>query len=175
MTITSSILKKFVSLALKRLKGDWVIIGGTVLPLIKIDDRVTVDIDIAKVDKSGSDQTLELMEIAEDLNLPVETINQAGAFFLHRIPNWQSKLVLVSESKTARILRPNGTLFLQLKIARLSTSDLSDCLVMIKHCAKSGEALDIDLLLKAIERETRNSTVRERADRLQLLKSKLRA
>jgi hypothetical protein len=175
MTITSSVLKKFVALAIKRLKGDWVVIGGTVLPLIKIDERVTVDIDIAKVDRAAQDQTLELMEIAEEIGLPVEAINQAGSFFLHRIPHWKSKLILVSESKSARIYRPNGTLFLQLKISRLSASDFSDCLAMIRHCAKVREPLETTLLLKTIENEISKSTDDEKSERLRQLKTKVRA
>ena len=74
------VMKKFLKLAGARLSGDWVLLGGTLLPALGVDHRVTIDIDLAHKDQDGS-QTLELMQIAEDLGLPVETINQAGAFF----------------------------------------------------------------------------------------------
>jgi len=40
---------------------------------------------------------------------------------------------LFVESKKCRILRPNAYLFLKLKFARLSETDLLDCLAFVRH------------------------------------------
>ena len=71
------------------------LIGGTVLPLLGIDHRVTMDIDLIplKPDKENS-SLLSLMELAEKLDLPVETINSAGLYFLKKIPNYHTELVI---------------------------------------------------------------------------------
>jgi hypothetical protein len=38
-TIDSKMMKKFINVAVDRLEGDWIIIGGTVLPLLGVDLR----------------------------------------------------------------------------------------------------------------------------------------
>ncbi|MFM8269421.1 MAG: DUF6036 family nucleotidyltransferase [Pseudomonadota bacterium] len=124
-------IKKFVEMAVEKLPGDWVIMGGSVLPLLGKQIRVTQDIDVAGPKNSTLEHTLKLMEIAEELNLPPEAINQAGAFFLNRIPHWKNHLILVAKGKKGAFYRPDLWLFIRLKISRLSESDLSDCIHMI--------------------------------------------
>jgi hypothetical protein len=43
----------------------------------------------------------------------------------------------------ATIFRPSATLFLLLKVERLSESDLDDCTRLVAHCETSGEAIDL--------------------------------
>lgn len=93
--IDAEMLQSFVRLAAERLKGDWVVIGGCVLPLLGVEHRTTVDIDVAGPRDADADQVFILMEIAEELGLPVEAINQAGAFFLRRIEGWPDHVVVV--------------------------------------------------------------------------------
>ncbi len=124
--------KKFLELASKELKGKWVVLGGTVMVLLGVKERFTVDIDLAGPETATQADTLKLMAIAEKIGLPPEAINQAGAFFLYRIPKWQENLMPIIETKQFSLYRPNSFLFLQLKISRLSESDLSDCLNMLK-------------------------------------------
>ena len=170
--INSELLEKFIGLAGKRLSGDWIILGGTVLPLLGIDHRTTVDIDLARAEKSGDDQSLELMQIAEDIGLPPEAVNPAASFFLHKISDWRENLVLVSKGSKAKIYRPNGTLFLLLKISRLSESDLADCLEMLKYCKKNKEAIDLSRLQKALTVEIQKceSSDPEKVKRLKSLR-----
>lgn len=130
-TIDRKLIERFVRRAADLLSGDWVIIGGTVLPLLGRDYRVTQDIDCVSCDDAPQSETLKLMEIAEELGLPVEAINQAGAYFLKKVPHFEKRLVEVATGKKGRILRPDLGLFLELKIARLSESDLQDCLEFI--------------------------------------------
>ncbi len=96
------ILQRFLKSVGDHLTGDWVIIGGTVLPLLGVDFRSTVDIDIVHLQREQSNQQLlELMSLTEKLGLPIETINQAGALFLHRIPHFQEHLVSLHRGKEA--------------------------------------------------------------------------
>ncbi len=132
--IDSKLMKKFLATALNVLEGEWIIIGGTVLPVMGIDLRVTVDIHMVNLDaKSSNRHSLQLMEIAQSLGMPVETINQAGAYFLSKIDDVREHLVLLEGSKKCKIYRPDAYLFLKLKIARLSESDLEDCIAFATH------------------------------------------
>jgi hypothetical protein len=131
--INSKLMAKFLDKAILKLSGEWIIIGGTVLPLVGIDHRVTVDIDIINLKMENSTkETIALMEIAESLKLPVESINQAGAYFLSKIDDVKDHLVLIKESKKCKIYRPDVYLFVKLKIERFSETDLDDCLIFIQ-------------------------------------------
>ncbi len=133
-SIDSKLMKKFMERAVQQLEGEWIVIGGTVLPLLGIDLRITVDIDLVNLDiKNSNRQSLQLMEIAESLGLPVETINQAGSYFLSKIDDVRDHLILFQESKKCKIYRPDSYLFLKLKIARLSQSDFEDCSAFVDH------------------------------------------
>ncbi|MBN2341743.1 MAG: hypothetical protein JXX29_06500 [Deltaproteobacteria bacterium] len=162
MQITSSILQQFIDKAANTLLGDWVIIGGTVLPLIGVGFRVTLDIDIAGPKQHNASQTLALMEIASELGLPVEAVNQAGAFFLHRIDGWENNLALVKKGERASIFRPNVTLFILLKIGRLSESDFQDCMHFLKVARRLNEAPDIPRLKAAIQSEQQNENIHKK-------------
>jgi len=146
------VLRKFVELAGERLRGDWVVMGGSVLPLLGVEHRVTVDIDVAGPSDAGMDQTLALMGIAEEIGLPVEAVNQAGAYFLRAIRGWENHLVEVHRGKGARILRPDATLYLLLKLGRMTESDLSDCVEMLRIARRGDDRFDRRRMLGAIRR-----------------------
>ena len=148
MSITPEIMSRFVKSAAARLSGSWVIIGGSVLQLLDISTRTTEDIDVAGPQTATQADIFTLMEISQSLGLPIEAINQAGAFFLHKIENWQKKLILVHKEKKASIYRPNLELFLRLKIARFSESDLEDCLRYLDYTVQHGEPVDPQGLLR---------------------------
>lgn len=132
--INVRLMDKFVSKALHKLSGEWVIIGGSVLSLLGVDERVTMDIDIVPIDSSDKNsQTLVLLEVAQSLGLPVEVINQAGELFLAKISDDQDHLVIVAASKQCKIFRPDVYLFIKLKLARMTETDLSDCHVFMKQ------------------------------------------
>ncbi len=165
--IDASLLQRFVRLAVRRLSGDWVILGGAVLPLVGVPHRVTYDIDIAGPE--GSDQTLEVLRIAESLGLPVEAVNLAGAFFLHRIEGWREHLLPVAEGTRASVNRPDATLYVLTKIARLSESDLADCQRYLEYARTHGEPVDAERLRSAIRREVRKRPDTARRTRLRAL------
>ena len=165
-SIDHTLLMRFVTLAVERLEGDWVVLGGTVLPLLGIEHRVTLDIDVAGPQTAGNRDLLTLMGIADELGLPVETINQAATFFLHRVPDWANLLVPVQTGAKARVLRPNATLFMLLKLERLSEADLSDCLQMLGFAKRTGEVVDAARLKLTVERQVAAGCGPERLTRL---------
>lgn len=167
MKMDSAILQRFLKLASSRLRGKWVVMGGTVLPLLGIEYRVTNDIDLAGPRTASQEDTLILMGIAEELHLPVEAINQAGAFFLFKIPDWESHLIEVFRGKSATFFRPDTTLFCLLKIPRLSESDFDDCVQMLKFDSKTVE---VSRLVKEISKHLKENPSEGKATRLSALK-----
>jgi hypothetical protein len=167
--LDQKILRQFLEKAGDSLSGEWVLIGGTVLPLLGVEHRSTTDIDLIGLHPSKQAQTLALMELAAELGLPIETINQAGAFFLSRIPDFEKELVLLHQGKSARIFRPNATLYLLLKIRRMSVSDLQDCQEWLKWTTQKGEAIDHRRVLASIESERKRDPHPERIQRLREL------
>ncbi len=149
--------------------------GGSVLPLLGVEYRVTLDIDVAGPDDAGMDQALALMEIAEELGLPVEAINQAGAYFLRRIRGWERHLVEIHRGRGARILRPDATLFVLLKIDRLTESDLTDCVEMIRLARSGGERVDRRRVLGAIRRGLAGDVSVPKRRRLEALSREVQA
>ena len=149
--INSKLMKKFIAKVLTNLEGEWVIIGGTVLSLLGIDERVTMDIDMVAINnKQSNSQSIKLMEIAESLGLPVEAINQAGEYFLSKVDGFQDHLILFDQSKKCKIYRPDAYLFLKLKLARSSETDLRDCMAFLRHNQEEARTFkkEISKLLK---------------------------
>ncbi len=131
-SITIKLVDRFVDLVLKELEGDWVIIGGVVPYLLGSSERPTLDIDIAGPDEATQADTLKLMDIAQTLGLPVESINQAASFFLKKIPGWQKQLVLIRSNQHCKVYRPNIELYFTLKLQRASESDIADLMIVWK-------------------------------------------
>ncbi len=150
--ISKKILQQFFERADAAISGEFLILGGSVLHLVGIDYRTTIDIDLASLREDlATKYYLALMEIAQSIGLPIEAINQAAAFFVYQIPNWQSSLVEVYRGKHCTFYRPDINLFLRLKINRLSESDQEDCLRMIDFARKTGEAIDTHKAITQIE------------------------
>ena len=168
MAMDRNLLDRFLDLAVDRLDGDWVILGGMVLPLVGIQHRVTLDIDVAGPE--GNRQTLELLEIAQSIGLPPEAVNQAAAFFLHRIPGWGQHLVPVRRGLRAVFHRPAATLYVLLKLARLTATDLQDCLRYVQWARDRNEPIQTDVIRQAIEREFRAGPAQGKRERLEILR-----
>ena len=133
-------VEQLLALAVDRLDGDWLLIGGAAAAAWFRDDRVTEDVDL--VGMSGTQaERFALMQLATDAGLPVEAVNSAADFFVRKVADWREQLVPLRVGR-ATIYRPNATLFLLLKLDRLSESDLDDCTRLLAHCATTGEAVD---------------------------------
>lgn len=171
MGMNASLLHRFVELAGERLDGDWVILGGAVVPLLGGRYRVTLDIDVAGPDDAGAAATNELLRIALDLGLPVEAVNQSAAFFLRAVPDWRDRLHVLHVGSLARVLVPDVALFVQLKLGRLSQSDLEDCVARIALARSAGDDFDDERLLALISAQRDGCTDPGRLTRLDALQT----
>jgi len=90
------------------------------------------------------------MDLAVSEALPIEAVNSAADFFVRRIPDWRAHLVELHRGAKATVYRPDATLFLRLKIGRLSEVDLHDCVTLLDHCDRTAEHVAIDDVLQAL-------------------------
>ncbi len=171
MRLDRRTLDKFLHLAADRLDGDWVVVGGMVLPLVGIEHRVTLDLDVAGPE--GNRQTLELLELASELGLAPEAVNQAAAFFLHRIDGWQDHLIPVRKGIRGTFHRPDATLYVLLKLGRLTETDLVDCRRYVDWAREHDEPPDAERLRTAVRKELRARPPAERRARLETLLASL--
>jgi hypothetical protein len=150
-TLDRALLQELLVKAGDHLSGRWVLIGGMVLPALGVEYRTTTDVDLVGMGEEEHKQILGLMEVAEFLHLPVETINQAGAYFLHKIPGYEKELILLHEGKNAKIYRPSLFLFWQLKLSRFSQSDCDDCIEFYRYSLRNNEVVHKKELMKMVE------------------------
>ncbi|GJL65624.1 MAG: hypothetical protein NPIRA05_05950 [Nitrospirales bacterium] len=168
--ISKELLDQFFELASEKLSGEWILLGGSVLPFVGRPIRATVDIDLATTSLRGGEHQLELMEIAESLSLPIEAVNTAAEFFVRKIPGFENNLVHMFSKGDFCVNRPNVNLFIQLKLPRLSESDLEDILEFLKFAGEIEEPINASLLRQMISKEL------EKGDhRMKRLKSLLEA
>ncbi len=135
-----------------KIRGDWVLLGGSLLPVLGAHYRVTYDIDLACVGEATQSDSLALFTAAEKVGLPIEAVNTAAAYFLHRIAGFQKSLLPLFEGKELRILRPDLSLYWRLKLARLSESDVQDCLAYLKSTQDTGGSIDLPDLQKILSK-----------------------
>ncbi len=74
----------------------------------------------------------------------------AAEFFVNRIPDWREHVEPFRSGAAGRVLRPSPTLFLLLKLARLSDTDLADCVALLDRVRAEGLALDTARVLAAL-------------------------
>lgn len=132
----------FVKKILEKIDCDWLIIGGSLLILLKASERATTDIDICPIEELTNERRLQLMDVAQQSGLPIEAINPAADFFLRQIPNWKESLVLYKTGKNGNLYRPSLELYFKLKLNRASDSDISDCISFLKWYEKNNLAFD---------------------------------
>ncbi|MDH5427678.1 MAG: hypothetical protein OEY57_05830 [Nitrospirota bacterium] len=144
--ISKKLLDQFFELASEKLSGDWIVLGGSVLPYLGRPIRATIDIDLATTSLRAGEWQLELMEIAESLSLPSEAVNTAAEFFVRKIPGFEGNLVRMYSKGDFHVSRPNVNLFIQLKLPRLSESDLEDTLEFLRFAGEIEEPIDVSFL-----------------------------
>lgn len=166
--ISENLLKTFFKKASQRLKGEWVLIGGCVPIGLGLGTRSTTDIDFISRKRGDTSEALQLMEVAESVGLPIEAVNQAGAYFLRKVEDYEKHLVVLFKTETFCVFRPDLYLFLKLKISRLSDSDLSDCMAMIEFCKSELSRADQAEIRRILDEEIKKSDSRQ--DRLRTLR-----
>lgn len=167
--LNSDLLKKFLKAAGERLKGEWLLVGGTLLPAVGVDVRSTVDIDLIGLGKMENAQILELMELAEVLGLNPETINPAATIFLKKIDYKKEDLIILYKGSKATMYRPSLKLYWQLKMNRLSETDLQDCEQYLAACKKAEDKLNLPELFEHIQIRLKEETSKEKLHRLKAL------
>ena len=168
--LNAAVLQEFLVAAGSKLRGRWLLIGGTLLPAVGLDVRSTVDIDFVGLGSREAAQGLELMELTEALGLPVETINQAAALFVKKANVRKKELLPLFEGSSATIYRPSAGLYWRLKIPRLSDSDLLDCNHYWRFCQLAGDRLSARETQRTVEKEL---DAKPSPDRLRRLKKLL--
>jgi hypothetical protein len=169
--LDSKLLNEFLEIAGQHLTGDWLLVGGTLLPAVGIDSRATVDIDFVGLTASERSQTLEVMDIAEKLSLPIETINQAAAYFVDKVSPKKADMIILKKGKRANIFRPSCEFYLKLKCERLSQSDLQDCMMYYEFCKKNGDKIDGASIKKHLNAVSKQQTGEKLKRLKQLLNS----
>ncbi len=137
-----------------RLPGDWLLIGGGLVALWLDVDRTTEDLDIIGI-AGCDDPRLRLLELADDLGLPIETLNSAADFFVRRVPGWDTEIELLhgaTKGAMGRVFRPTPTLFLLFKLGRLSDQDLADCQCLLDRVEQDQLPLDRDRVRAALKK-----------------------
>lgn len=168
--LNSSLLKKFLSLASKELKGNWLLVGGTLLPAVGIDIRSTVDIDLIGLGPNERMQSLELMNIAEKLGLSIESINQAAEYFVSKKKPTKHDMIKLIVGPEATIYRPTVALYWSLKINRLTETDTLDCQHYLQYCKGQNDTINFKSMMLEINQHLKSKISEERYKRLILLK-----
>jgi len=132
-----------------RVEGDWMLVGGALVALWLDADRRTEDVDLVSLRGLAEDR-LALLDAADALGLPIETLNSAADWFVRRIAGWDLDARPLLVGSAARILRPSPTVLILTKLSRLSESDLGDCLAAIRWAASSQEPIDAHRVRQAI-------------------------
>lgn len=142
-------IQALLELAGQRLTGDWLLIGGGAAAAWFAPSRTTEDVDMIGL-AGTQDERFALMQLAADAAIPIEAVNSAADFFVRRVAGWRDQLVVLHQGPAATIFRPTATLFLLLKINRLSEVDLDDCLALVEHCRVTGEVVDAARIAAAL-------------------------
>lgn len=172
--LSPDLIRQIIELAKVRLKGEWIIIGGALLPILNISNRPTFDVDLIGPQKNQMDEQLQILKLAEELKLSFENINQAASLFLLRIPGWEKMLIELVRGKNMVLFRPNVTLFLILKINRFSEIDYDDCLKFLDFAKKNNEVVDKNRILSAIKKRISEDIIGDAKKRLNKLAAVVR-
>ena len=141
-------VERLLALAGERLPGEWLLVGGAAAAAWFSPERTTEDIDLIGLAGTQAER-FALMDLAVEAGIPVEAVNSAADFFVRRVADWRDQLVELHRGPTATIYRPSATLFLLLKLGRLSETDLDDCLALLAHC-KDLEQVDRTRVIAAL-------------------------
>ena len=151
------LLQEFLRQAGDKLKGEWLLVGGTLLPAVGLNVRSTVDIDLVGLGTQEDAQSLAVMELTDGLGLSIETINQAAAFFVKKVGHKKSDLLPLHKGRNAEIFRPSVLLYWKLKLARLSEADVMDCLHYFNFCKGNGDIVDLTELRELLTRAEKSA------------------
>lgn len=142
-------IEEVVTAIVDRLEGEWLIVGGALVALWLTPRRVTEDIDVVGL-RGIPEERIALLELADELGLPIEAVNSAADFFVRRVDRWRDEIEVFRRGKKGVLFRPSTTLFLLLKIGRLSEQDLSDCVALLRRCKRESIPVDRERVVRAL-------------------------
>jgi hypothetical protein len=142
-------VERFIAAAADRLQGEWVLMGGSLAAVWLARERRTADLEFVDLAPS-SEHRLALFDLLDELGLELTTVNPAAEYFLRRVPDWRAHLEVL-RSGSAVIFQPDATLFLLLKLNRLSETDLGDCLGLLEHCRLNALVVDLARVRGALD------------------------
>jgi hypothetical protein len=143
-------IEAIVEAVADRLDGDWLLVDGSLVALWIEPRRTTEDVDLVPV-RGSRDARMALLGLAAELGLPVEALNSAADYFVERIPGWTEEIAVLRKGKRGCVYRPSPTLFLLLKVRRLSEEDLADCLALLDKVARESLPLDRDRVVRELD------------------------
>ena len=160
-------ITELLAKAARELSGSWLLVGGGAAAIWFASDRTTEDLDLVGL-AGTQDERLALMQFAANASLPIEAVNSAADFFVRKVADWREQLVEVARGPSATIFRPTATLFLLLKLGRLSEVDLGDCLGLLAFAATNGETIDRERVRARLNAllETDDAALRDRRSAL---------
>jgi hypothetical protein len=135
----------------ERLSGEWLLVGGALVSVWVEPRRVTENIDLIGL-TGAPHERLDLMDAVFSLGFPVEAVNSAADFFVHRILGWRDQIEVLRRYAYCVIFRPTPTLFVLLKMGRLSEQDLLDCNAVITKARAENLQLDTERLNDAVQK-----------------------
>jgi hypothetical protein len=142
-------IEELLRLAADQLEGDWLLIGGGAAAAWFSPARTTEDLDLIGLGGTQAER-FALMDFAVAAGIPVEAVNSAADFFVRRIPDWRDRIAVLVRGARGTIYRPDPTLFLLLKLGRLSAVDLEDCIRCLAHCREHAEVVDRERVRTAL-------------------------
>jgi hypothetical protein len=152
-------IERFLDRAARELTGRWVVVGGAAAAVWFAAERTTQDIDIIGSDGTNAER-LHLLEVADAEGLPIETVNTGADYYVRRTAGWDTEVIELRRGANATIYRPTATMYLLLKLARLSEQDLDDCLALLAWCAATGEPIDRARIAAALTASAGGDAVR---------------
>jgi len=169
MEIDRERIQKAVHAVADRLGGDWLLVGGALVALWIQSRRTTEDVDLVPLGGVESPRHA-LLNFTHELGLPIEALNSAADFFVERIAGWRDEIEVLHRGTRGTIYRPSPTLFLLLKIGRLSARDFADCDALLSKARAESLLIDtarvrqvLDALPPAEQRATAARRTRLRA------------
>ncbi len=138
-----------VDAAGRALTGEWLLVGGAAAAVWFDASRRTEDVDLIGL-AGTAEERIALMDFAVAAGLSPEVVNSAADYFVRRIPGWREAIEVLHRGPNATIYRPSPTLFLLLKIGRLSEKDLADCVELIAFARETGARIDLARVVTAL-------------------------
>lgn len=169
-------IEAIVAAVAERLDGRWLLVGGSLVALELEPNRTTEDVDLVGMDGTQAER-FALMDLAADLGLPIEAVNSAADFFVRRIDGWEAEIEVLRAGPRATVYRPTTTLFVLLKMGRLSERDLQDCELALRRAERENRPVDRARLAAALlaPQPTEDLALEARRERLRELVSPLSA